>query len=205
MRGNPYFAILLGLSTMAAISGCQTAGGKNTSLVGPATKPAGEVAAPQFKKGDEFEFENVSRNPSHKFRRIYKEDRDGNLVFDMGDGREAIYTRNLAAVRFGDSSWKPHSGMLQFPMKVGSKWSHEYRDVHNNKERIRSCSVDDWSTVKTPAGEFPAYIISCRNQWTEATNPAYENYWYAPTAKQVVWYKSDEFKTEYHLSRMQLK
>jgi hypothetical protein len=184
------------------VFGCQTSGSENALVVGPAKTPMVSVSAPQFSKGDFYEYKDVIKGTT--WTRKFKEKRGENLVFEMGGGSEAIYTNELSAIRIGNRIWKPNNGFLKFPLKVGTTWSHRYISTNNN-DRERSCSVDKWVSVKVPAGTFPAFVINCSNQRATANFPALEEYWYAPDVKQFIWYSSGDFNQEFILTSFDLK
>ena len=106
-------------------------------------------------------------------------------------------------------SFTPHSGFLSFPLYVGKKWeakytltSNKYTGEQTKIQRKRTCEVDDYEKTEVKAGTFDSFIIRCENQRDGRSLPAYERYAYAPTVGQVVYYRSDEFKTEYELTEI---
>jgi hypothetical protein len=185
---------------LALVAGCQTAGGK------PAPTAA---VAPIYNTGDIFRFAVVRSNQgTREFFRQYAGTRGGNLIFLDESGQEyALYTTDLNPIKIGPRDYLPHGGMLKFPMNVGSNWIHSYTEKYGweSRDRERLCAVKSWEEVKLPAGPFMAFRISCDNQWSEARNPADEQYWYAPAAKQIVKYESKEWKYEYQLKSLQIK
>lgn len=201
-------AISLAVFSSGLLIGFQTSGGSQGQIIGQPTSGAPKVSAPKFKEGDYFEFTTIGSNGANsRSVRKFKWAKNGFLYFDDGAGREVVYTSDMASVSIGSRNFKPHSGILKFPMTLGSSWSHSYtwsRGVES-KDRVRSCSVDAYKMVRVPAGTFPAFVINCTNQWALAMSPAFETYWYAPDAKQIVWYHSDEFGTEFVLTSLNIQ
>lgn len=183
---------------LLSAAACQTTGN-------PAPVAA---SAPTYTKGETYTFAVIKDNRGpREFVRKFDGVREGNLVFLDANGEDnAIYTADLNPVRIGSRHSIPHGGMLKFPMNVGSSWAHPYTAKSNaeTRSRARRCVVRSWEEVKVLAGTFMAFRISCDNQWSQASMPADEQYWYAPAAKNIVKYESREWYHEYQLKELKL-
>ena len=133
----------------------------------------------------------------------FLERRGDDLVFLVQEGenpdkKEYILTGDLSTkVRpYPPATYKPHSYFLQFPMKNGSSWKGSFEQEGSNgriQKRTRSAEVVGYGDIKLPAGVFKAYEIHAYNQWSEASRPAREKYFYCPELSTICSYESIEF------------
>lgn len=186
------------------------------SAVPPADYKGPVAERPAFTLGTTFTFVNPKigewsyryagkRKGLHVFQNLYM----GKPPYDW------LYTPDLALVRsegraaarqgkLRDREYKPDNGYLRFPLFVGKEWSHDYTNIRKTDtvDRSKRAKVEAYEKVTVPAGVFWAFLIEASNQRLDREYPAYETYWYAPEVKWVVKYKSEEFKWEYELVRI---
>lgn len=78
----------------------------------------------------------------------------------------------------------PPLGYFNWPLKVGKRWSQNVTHYINGQtyRYEQDFKVLAFEKVKTPAGEFDAFKLSR----AVIGGVTYEEYWYAPAAKNVV-------------------
>ena len=162
-------------------------------LISNAANSQGVVAQrPILTPGDTFVYER-GNNADLTFKFIKRNDET--LVFKMATayGAQEYYTNlDLATVGLEDgSTYKPNSGILRFPLRVGARWEQEY-DVQkasgNWASRVRSCEVKNYSSVTVPAGTFDAFFVECTNR--AGSSDRTEHHYYAPKIGNRVLYKN---------------
>lgn len=114
--------------------------------------------------------------------------------------RELVLTSHLntKARPYPPATYNPHSFLLQFPLKVGKKWSGTFdqKTLKGTYNRTRTAEVVGYGDLKLKAGVFKAYEIRAHNQWLLARNPAVEKYYYCPELFMICSEESAEH--DYH-------
>lgn len=208
MKARNRLSLLTIILTAPILAACQTTG--STSETGRPNEPQPAAAtAPIFVVGDSYRIAvTKSKSGTRDYVRTFDGIRNGLLVFLDDKGAEyAFYAPNLSAVRVGETQYISNSGMLHFPMQVGTTWRHQYthKTPTETRDRERRCTVKDWEPVEVMAGRLMAFRIQCTNQWSQASTPADELYWYAPAVKFVVKYESTEWYYATELKSYELK
>ncbi len=78
---------------------------------------------------------------------------------------------------------------LQFPLFVGKAWETEARSKSTDGDYFTYKSwyvVDEYTTVKTAAGIFEAFLIRTKISNLDISWRGLGKYWYAPKAKAIV-------------------
>jgi hypothetical protein len=164
---------------------------------------AAEPMATQFgplSPGDTFVYKYRGRGDTTQ---TYLREENGQLVFERSFTKpkgapkgEFVYTLDGNGVRWpmpdGEiRSANPNTGMLKFPMQVGTTWTHKYILTIKNEpiHRTATMKVRKYKEIKTEAGKFWAFRIERRNQRDDRPLPAYETYWFAPELGMIVKYQ----------------
>lgn len=137
----------------------------------------------------------------------FLEQRGDDLVFlrqteGSKNKTEFIYDKNLSSKKAGQTTYKPSSYFLQFPIAVGNEWKGSYvieSRAGNLRNRTRSSEVRNFGDLIIKAGSFKAYEIQAFNQLSTATNPATEKYYYCPEIAAICKYESREFDLYYEV------
>lgn len=205
---NNRFLLLSFILAAPLVAACQTTGGTSETTRANAPRPT-VATAPVMIVGDTYRIAvTQSKSGSRDYVRTFDGIRDGLLVFLDHEGKEfALYSRDLNPVRIGGTEYTPDRGRLRFPMQVGNSWTQKYTQTSPVETRHREmrCSVKDWEPIEVMAGRFMAFRIQCTNQWSEATLPADEMYWYAPAVKFIVKYESTEWFYASELKSYEIK
>jgi hypothetical protein len=179
---------LLGL---AGISCLVLASGALAEDAVPADKPSPKV-------GDVFEFVDKFVSIACKRWEVKEIDKDGYIISECGNNLAYLdaQTDTVAKIVTKDGSrlveFKPRSPTLSFPLQVGKKWEGDYDGYRaaagtSWKSHV-TCEAKAFETVKTAAGEFPAYRIDCQDAWesTPFHGVADSTSWYAPKVGNIV-------------------
>lgn len=170
--------------------------GPDGSTAAVASAPSGQVMAPVWQVGDEWQYAYKSPSDSGTFvwnvTRIESLDGVPHYVIKTG-AREIFYRVSDLA-----SSLERVDGVLvrrdtpsrlsyAWPLTVGKSWEQSYRRERpadrTTTDRNSLYTVDVEETVTVPAGTFRTLKITWRNK---NTNAVYYEMWYAPDVKQWV-------------------
>ncbi len=153
-----------------------------------------------FAPGDTFVYKYSGRGDTTQ---KYLREENGQLVFARSFAKpkdapkgEFIYTLDGNWVQWpmpdGEvRTANPHTGMLKFPMQVGTTWTHKYTYTNKSESMRRTATmkVSKYNEIKTAAGKFWAFKIERTNQRDDRPFPAYETYWFAPEIGMIVKYQ----------------
>jgi len=135
------------------------------------------------------------------YTREFLEQRGNDLVFlTQYDGSRkkveiTLSEHHSMKIRGNGGTFKPDSGMFQFPLHVGKTWKRDYEQEVGGSVRMRTrhAEVVKFEEIHIKAGTFKAFQISAFNQLSTARTPATEKYFYCPEIASVCLYESREF------------
>ena len=123
---------------------------------------------------------------------VYLQQRD-----DSGEKGEFVRTGHLSSKSrpFSPATYVPHSYFLQFPLEVEKSWSGTFDQIRpsETRKRTRTARVTGYLDIVLKGGTFKAFQIDATNQWSRASNPAVERYYYCPELSMICRYESREF------------
>jgi len=127
---------------------------------------------------------------------------DGKVILlvttSKGNGKEAdsTWTPDWNIVNsHGGMMFRPHSGVFQFPMKVGDAHPVQYdmmrpRESAAESSTSGSVRVVGWETVQVPAGTFRAIRIELQSMVQRSDrprpHPRQVTFWYVPEVRRWV-------------------
>ena len=172
-----------------------------------AGQPDARVVKPEVRVGDSWTYRSTNIGApgthEHEMRVSFVDDKVILVVSTRkSDGTEldSSWTSDWNAVTHGGWMFRPHSGFLRFPLRVGDK--HE---VNNELLRPRlntvensttgSVTVVGWETVEVPAGKFRAIKVELDSMVQPSGGTrAYRRQvtlWYVPEVRR--WVKNQIF------------
>ena len=145
------------------------------TLATVAAADPGPVAAPEFKTGDSWVFDQVIERGTHGFNqqrldmRVERTGADTMLVGIKRDGSPGAYEDHMIGTdwslrRVLDGHDAATARPFTFPMTVGQTWSIDYTDptergAQTSNPVKRTYKVTGWEDVTVPAGTFRALKI----------------------------------------------
>lgn len=158
----------------------------------PLPAPAAPAAAPHLIPGDRWEWTTYAE-------RFLREEGDL-LVFEAstpGGYRATRYrTKDLNLVKDvpvqegeGTSNVRdPHSGYLRFPLHVGARWEHTYKNIPLSGDVIRNARYEAvaYEKIAVRGRTYAAYRIEGIDQRSDRPFGIRITIWYAPDVKNWI-------------------
>jgi hypothetical protein len=154
---------------LAAISGPAGAG--------PTPDKSATVAAPVFKAGDTWVFDQTTEKGQTGFSEgrtnvaVERVDGDTMLVGLKRDGSPTGYVDSIMGSDWSrrllvDGQERVTNRPFAFPMSVGQSWTADWDDIRRgnvlSNHVHRTCTATGWEDVTVPAGAFHALKVVCK-------------------------------------------
>jgi len=171
-------------------------------LFSPCVQGEVEAAAPKFRVGDTWTFDNVrSVDDRVPFTQtVLSIEADKITVLNAPSGKTPSYSPTMMPL----DPRGTEIANVRFPLTVGAKWEvrHDWIDGKHFGTISKDCEVVAFERVVVPAGEFEAYRLTGTgwNKDKAETSPIggdlhlTEIYWYAPAVKRVIKYQGKQTK-----------
>lgn len=197
--------ILMGILALLGLTSCAT-----TAEVKVPENYQGPIAErPTFTPGDYWVYEKAD-GKSVRWEFIAQEGEV--LIFQNGKRKNLLYTNlDLVPVKKIHGKTKEllyerksddKKGFINFPLFVGKKWHYQeevYSSALGHHTHDYHCKVEKYEQIKVGAGEIQAFQVSCRWQGRYSAgerkcpkDTGTNNYWYAPSVKNIIKEKPEE-------------
>jgi hypothetical protein len=165
------------------------------------------IVKPEIRVGDSWTYRSTNLlepgTIEHESRVSFVDDKVILLVSTRkGDGKEfdsSWTTEWNALADYSGRMFRPHSGLLRFPLRIGEKhdFANElvrprvYTDLHTTT--TGTVTVAGWDTVEVPAGKFRAIKVVVEGEGrTDFYRPyaVQTSIWYVPEVRRWVKYQA---------------